>query len=141
MGNGLHYAHCQGIIHRDVKGKNILIDNKGTVKIADFGSAILSKIDDQNAVTVNFESTPLWTAPEVLIEGKFDSKIDVWSTGCVIIEMATAKRPWHECKFETAFQALAHIGNTDKSPEWPQSLSVECQSFIKLCLLRDPKKR
>merc|ERR1712129_355953 len=139
--NGLDYAHRQGIIHRDIKGKNVLIDNKGIVKIADFGSAILQQSGGKNAVSVDFESTPLWTAPEVLTEGIFDAKIDVWSTGCVIIEMATAKRPWHECEFESAFEALHHIGTTDKSPQCPQSLSVECQSFIKMCLQREPSKR
>ena len=42
--------------------------------------------------------------------GKYDHKIDVWSLGCVIIEMTTAKQPWSECNFENPFRALYHIG-------------------------------
>eukprot|EP01084_Bolivina_argentea_P106356 190345_1 len=119
---GLDYAHSRNIIHRDIKGKNILIDNKGIVKIADFGSAILTqnynKEAKQNAYSMDFESTPLWTAPEVLTDGTYDLKIDIWSTGCVMIEMATAQRPWNEINFKSPFQALYHIGNTDAIPAW-----------------------
>ena len=56
--------------------------------------------------------TPLWTAPEVLI-GDYDAKVDCWSLGCVIIEMASAKSPWSECSFQNPFAALYHIGNTN----------------------------
>ena len=114
---GLNYAHKKNIIHRDIKGKNILIDNRGIVKIADFGSAILTEKDSNNknnAYSMDFESTPLWTAPECLNTGQYDAKIDIWSTGCCIIEMATAERPWKECGFNSPFQALFHIGNEEK---------------------------
>eukprot|EP01083_Nonionella_stella_P233972 823837_1 len=141
--NGLHYAHSLNIIHRDIKGKNILIDNKGIVKICDFGNAILTEKDNSNnnSHNIDFESTPLWTAPECLTEGKYDLTIDIWSTGCVIIEMSTGKRPWNEVEFNSPFQALFHIGNSDNIPQWPKSLSIQCQYFIAKCLIRDPKKR
>ena len=142
---GLNYAHQKKIIHRDIKGKNILIDNKGVVKIADFGSAILQEKDSankENAYSMDFEATPLWAAPECLDGiGEYDSKIDIWSTGCCIIEMATAAKPWKECNFKSPFQALHHIGSTDDTPEWPKSLSIKCQTFISKCLQRDPDKR
>jgi len=142
MVQGLHYAHQNHCIHRDIKGKNVLIDDHGLVKIADFGNSILTeKADDENsAFTMDFQATPLWTAPEAF-RGSYDFKYDIWALGCVIIEMASAKHPWSECKFKNAMQALFHIGKTDERPDWPKSLSVICQNFLAKCLQRDPNQR
>ena len=140
MVQGLRYAHSKHIIHRDMKGKNVLIDNHGLVKIADFGNSILTEKDENNAFTMDFEATPLWTAPEAF-KGSYDFKYDIWGMGCVIIEMASAQRPWAECNFKNPMQALFHIGKTKDRPVWPTSLSVACQSFIAKCLVRDPNDR
>jgi serine/threonine protein kinase len=104
----LNYCHGNRIIHRDIKGKNILVDTHGTLKLADFGSA-KQFVEAKAAPSLNYNYTPLWTAPEVLI-GDYTYKIDIWSLGCVIIEMATAKQPWDEENFENPFRALYHIG-------------------------------
>ena len=139
----LEFAHKRKVIHRDIKGKNILISNNGDIKLADFGSAKLADTTlGRNKFTpsLNYNYTPLWTAPEVL-HGDYDDKIDIWSVGCVIIEMSTAKQPWHEMNFENPFAALYHIGQPDNYPSYPSSLSKLCQDFIKLCLTRDPSKR
>lgn len=140
---GLEYAHEQNIIHRDIKGGNILINNQNVIKLADFGSAILTAHGKkENAFQMDFEATPLWTAPEVLVTGKYDSKIDIWSVGCVIIEMATAKKPWSEYSFDNSFAALFHIGQSNERPKWPTNcLSLKCQNFLDLCLKRDPEQR
>jgi serine/threonine protein kinase len=71
---------------------------------------------------LTFAYTPLWTAPEVL-QGQYNSKIDVWSLGCVLVEMLTAQIPWSEEKFDTPFRALFHIGNSGKIPAFPATLS------------------
>lgn len=104
----LNYCHTNRVIHRDIKGKNILVDTHGTLKLADFGSA-KQFVEAKAAPSLNYNYTPLWTAPEVLI-GDYTFKIDIWSLGCVIIEMATAKQPWDEENFENPFRALYHIG-------------------------------
>lgn len=101
---GLEYLHKHGVIHRDIKGANVLVDNNGVCKLADFGSSkklneFLQKEDFRTLIgTVN------WMAPEVILmtgHGRFNEiKIirfaDIWSIGCTIIEMATAKPPWME---------------------------------------------
>ena len=149
--SALKYLHANGVVHRDIKGKNILVDATGNCKLCDFGSAkqfadILSKA----APSIGYNYTPLWTAPEVLL-GNYGRKVDIWSLGCVIIEMATAKPPWSECNFSNPFRALYHIGNTDSIPlipEWfsqtpllPDGETPIGVDFLKKCFERDPDKR
>jgi serine/threonine protein kinase len=137
----LEFMHTHNIIHRDIKGKNILVDTNGNLKIADFGSA--KQVDNfkKDTPTLSYNYTPLWTAPEVVTSGNYDRKVDIWALGCVIIEMGSAKLPWSECKFENPFQILFHIGNATSHPELPNELSETCKDFIKKCLTRDPDER
>ena len=76
-----------------------------------------------------------------MLVGDYNSKVDVWSLGCVIIEMASAKPPWSEQNFENPFRALYHIGNSDAIPAIPDTLSEEGRAFVRLCLTRDPDHR
>ena len=87
-----------------------------------------------------FQYTPLWTAPEV-ITGQYNAKVDVWSLGCVVIEMASGKPPWSEFKFENPYRALYTIGHTDKIPIIPTTLSKAGQDFCRACLQRQPIER
>lgn len=139
----LEYCHAHNVVHRDIKSKNVLVDTVGNVKLGDFGSA--KRFDDmavKAAPSVNFNYTPLWTAPEVLGPvGEYDRKVDIWSLGCVVIEMATAAPPWAEMNFENPFRALFHIGNSKAIPRIPDSLSELAQDFLRLCLQRDPALR
>jgi serine/threonine protein kinase len=65
----------------------------------------------------------------------------VWSLGCVIIEMASAKPPWSEQNFENPFRALYHIGNSEAIPLIPDTLSPVGVAFVKQCLRRNPDER
>jgi serine/threonine protein kinase len=136
----LAYCHSLNVVHRDIKGKNILVDKTGRLKLADFGSAKHFQNMDYVAPTSSYNYTPLWTAPEVLV-GDYNNKVDVWSLGCVIIEMASARAPWSEQNFENPFRALYHIGNSGAIPKIPDGLSPLGVEFVKLCLQRDPDKR
>jgi len=137
----LDYCHSHNVVHRDIKGKNILVDKCGTLKLADFGSAKqFENAMSNDAPSMNYNYTPLWTAPEVL-KGDYNQKIDIWSTGCVMIEMATADKPWAEENFENPFRALYHIGNSEKIPVIPENLSDLGKEFLRLCLCRDPDNR
>ena len=87
---GLEYLHQKGIMHRDIKGANILIDKRGTVKLADFGAS--KKIEDLATVGSGCKSirgTPYWMAPEVIKQTGHGRPADIWSVGCTVIEMAT----------------------------------------------------
>jgi len=141
LSSALAYCHANRVVHRDIKGKNILVDQAGVLKLADFGSAKRFTTDmSREAPSLNYNYTPLWTAPEVLV-GDYNAKVDVWSLGCVIIEMATAKPPWSEQNFENPFRALYHIGNSNSIPKLPTNLSEAGMKLLKWTLTRDPDKR
>lgn len=91
---GLKYLHKQGIVHCDIKCKNILIGSSGAVKLADFGCGKRLINDDEKSSSRSWKGvggTPLWMAPEVVRNEGLDFSADIWSLGCTVIEMATGK--------------------------------------------------
>ncbi|KAE9606561.1 putative mitogen-activated protein kinase kinase kinase STE-STE11 family [Lupinus albus] len=133
---GLSYLHGKGIVHRDIKGANILMDPNGTVKLADFGTA---KHIKGKSCPFSLKGSPHWMAPEI-IQNPSDCNlsVDIWSLGCTILEMATTKPPWS--KFE-GVAVMYKLGNTDEVPIIPSYLSKEGRDFLRLCLQREPKCR
>ncbi|KAJ6575023.1 hypothetical protein B0H19DRAFT_623877 [Mycena capillaripes] len=91
---GLEYLHSKGILHRDLKSDNILVEMSGVCKISDFG--ISKRTDDQNDAHTAMQGTVFWMAPEVINTQKkgYSFKIDIWSIGCVVLEMWAGTRPW-----------------------------------------------
>ncbi|KAJ7063333.1 ste11-like protein [Mycena amicta] len=128
---GLNYLHEQDIIHRDIKGANILVDNKGGVKISDFG--ISKKKVDDNLLTGNRVNRPslqgsvFWMAPEVVKQTGHTPKADIWSVGCLVVEMLTGEHPWATL---TQMQAIFKIGSSAK-PTIPTDISSDAQDFLK----------
>ncbi|KAH0453366.1 hypothetical protein IEQ34_017690 [Dendrobium chrysotoxum] len=136
---GLEYLHKNGIIHRDIKGANILVDNKGCIKLADFGaSKQVAKLATMTAAK-SMKGTPYWMAPEVILQTGHTFSADIWSVGCTVIEMATGKPPWSQQYQEVA--ALFHIGTTKSHPPIPEHLSSEAKHFLLKCLQKEPKLR
>lgn len=137
---GLTYLHANGVIHRDLKCANILVDGEGVVKLADFGcSAQYDTSLQQSALLTSLKGSILWMAPEVMRQSGYGRKADIWSLGCTVIEMLTAKPPWP--MFEDVIQAITRIGLSGDTPEVPEGVSQEAKEFLNLCLRRDPKER
>ncbi|KAJ1690190.1 hypothetical protein LUZ63_014345 [Rhynchospora breviuscula] len=135
--NGLAYLHSMNIMHRDIKGANLLVDAKGVVKLADFGMA---KHLSGLAPNLSLKGTPYWMAPEVVqatlnTEG-YDTAVDIWSLGCTIIEMFTGEHPWEGLEGPAAMFKVMH---TD--PQIPEELSPEGKDFLHLCFKRNPAER
>ncbi|XP_078439481.1 mitogen-activated protein kinase kinase kinase NPK1-like [Wolffia australiana] len=136
---GLEYLHQNGIIHRDIKGANILVDNKGCIKLVDFGaSKQVAKLATLNAAK-SMKGTPYWMAPEVIVQTGHSFSADIWSVGCTVIEMATGKPPWSQQYQEVA--VLYHIGTTKSHPPIPEHLSPEAKDFLLKCLQKEPNLR
>eukprot|EP01064_Diplonema_japonicum_P034455 TRINITY_DN7140_c0_g1_i1.p1 TRINITY_DN7140_c0_g1~~TRINITY_DN7140_c0_g1_i1.p1 ORF type:complete len:712 (+),score=128.59 TRINITY_DN7140_c0_g1_i1:56-2191(+) len=142
--SGIGYLHTKGIIHRDIKGDNVLVDtNEGVCKISDFGSAkqLGGTLDRTVAKTVT--GTPNWMAPEVITNAgtaEHSAKVDIWSIGCTAVEILDEGRPpWPV--FETHWAAIYHIGKADATPDIPGWMSYDCKDFVSQCLQRDPTLR
>ncbi|CAL5415863.1 unnamed protein product [Camellia sinensis] len=136
---GVEYLHRNGIMHRDIKGANILVDNKGCIKLADFGAS--KKVVELATMTgaKSMKGTPYWMAPEVILQTGHSFSADIWSVGCTVIEMATGKPPWSQQYQEVA--ALLHIGTTKSHPPIPEHLSAEATDFLLKCLQKEPNLR
>ncbi|WCJ43158.1 NPK1-related protein kinase 1 [Euphorbia peplus] len=136
---GLEYLHRNGIMHRDIKGANILVDNKGCIKLADFGAS--KQVVELATISgaKSMKGTPYWMAPEVILQTGHSFSADIWSVACTVIEMATGKPPWSQQYQEVA--ALFHIGSTKSHPEIPEHLSDDAKDFLLNCLHKEPNMR
>eukprot|EP01064_Diplonema_japonicum_P035697 TRINITY_DN7820_c0_g1_i1.p1 TRINITY_DN7820_c0_g1~~TRINITY_DN7820_c0_g1_i1.p1 ORF type:complete len:942 (+),score=108.03 TRINITY_DN7820_c0_g1_i1:30-2828(+) len=143
---GLDYLHSRGVVHRDIKGDNILIDtSEGVCKISDFGSSkkIQKTCGQQQTIAKTITGTPNWMAPEMITDitnTVHDEKVDVWSIGCTVVEILNkGNPPWPE--FPTQWAAIYHIANSGNIPEVPSFLSKVCADFVLMCLRRNSSDR
>lgn len=138
---GLEYLHTRHplVLHRDIKGANILVGLNGEVKLADFGCSKRTVDTMMQTRGMAVGSVP-WMAPEVIQQTGYGRRSDIWSFGCVIIEMATAKQPWGGA-FDNHIAAAFRIMRSEATPQPPECLSEGCRDFIRQCTQRDKNLR
>ena len=174
---GLAYLHENHIVHRDIKAANILLKEDGSVKVSDFGTAMLSEIDEGNSSSsgagggplsspatannatplsgrsgksVPLQGTALFLAPEVVNESLPTEASDIWSLGCLVIELATGQYPWSELTDAMIEPPNDHaIAFFISQAQSPPSLNPtycpaatlaneELRDFLSQCLSMDP---
>ncbi|EEP81075.1 MSTP094 protein [Uncinocarpus reesii 1704] len=168
MLEGLAYLHQAGIVHRDIKPANILLDHNGVIKYVDFGAAMIiarqgktlkamdqygGNYKDANGVAKDHAQrknqksvtgTPMYMSPELVRgevgQGDRHGSMDIWSLGCVLLEMATGLRPWAGIDNEWAIMYKIAQGNQPHLPT-PDQLSEMGIDFIKRCFEIDAAKR
>ena len=149
MLEGLKYLHENGIIHRDLKCANVLVDNMGVIKLSDFGASkrIVCNVDENgnldpndNFILKSVKGSPYWMAPEVIKRTGYGAPADIWGLGCCVFEMLTSKPPWSELG-KDAKKIMEIIKNAPSPPSYPKDISNECKNFLDYCFEKDSSKR
>ncbi|NXK29076.1 M3K19 kinase, partial [Arenaria interpres] len=140
---GVAYLHDNCVVHRDIKGNNVMLMPNGIVKLIDFGCARrlawVSLSGTQSEMLKSVHGTPYWMAPEVINESGYGRKSDIWSVGCTVFEMATGKPPLASMdRIAAMFYIGAHRG---LMPSLPDRFSGTAVDFVRACLTRDQHER
>jgi serine/threonine protein kinase len=151
--SGLDYLHENHILHRDIKGSNLLVNDEGVVKLADFGaSKRLANLQADLMMSMTVRGTPYFMAPEVF-EEKYSSKADIWSVGCVAYQMATGSPPWKDqglsnpislfnyIKRQGGAPSMTYAGDAELLSEGEKHVRTLFEAFMEKCFHQDPSKR
>uniref|UniRef100_A0A8C1EG85 Protein kinase C n=1 Tax=Cyprinus carpio carpio TaxID=630221 RepID=A0A8C1EG85_CYPCA len=131
---GLQFLHSKGIVYRDLKLDNILLDIDGHIKIADFGMCKENIFGE--ARTCTFCGTPDYIAPEILLGQKYGISVDWWSFGVLLYEMLIGQSPFHGHDEEELFQSI----RTD-DPCYPRWLTRDARDILVKLFVREPERR
>lgn len=123
-------------------GANIFLTSDGNLKLGDFGCCAKLKNHTTMPGEINaFVGTPAYMAPEVFTRNPVEGHgraADIWSVGCVVLEMLTGKRPWPD--LDNSYQIMFRVG-MGEAPEIPDDLPEEGHDFVNRCLQHDPRLR
>eukprot|EP01087_Luapelamoeba_hula_P017030 TRINITY_DN5325_c0_g1_i2.p1 TRINITY_DN5325_c0_g1~~TRINITY_DN5325_c0_g1_i2.p1 ORF type:complete len:775 (+),score=121.98 TRINITY_DN5325_c0_g1_i2:65-2389(+) len=123
---GLQYLHSRHIVHRDIKGSNILLSKSGSVKLGDFGVSATMRDNEKRFSVVG---TPFWMAPEVVEMSGHSIHSDIWSVGSLVSELVTGEPPYFNQPPMAAMFRLV----SDAHPPIPSTVSTNLQSFLAAC--------
>ncbi|XP_038586662.1 mitogen-activated protein kinase kinase kinase kinase 2 isoform X2 [Micropterus salmoides] len=139
---GLYHLHETGKMHRDIKGANILLTERGDVKLADFGVA--AEISASVAKRKSFIGTPYWMAPEVAAvekKGGYNHLCDIWAVGITAIELGELQPPMFDLHPMRALMLMSKSNFQPPRLKDKTKWSAAFQSFVKMALIKSPRKR
>lgn len=138
LASALKYMRDENVSHFDLKPQNILLASRKNpvLKIGDFG---LAQLMPESESASKVKGSPLYMAPEILLEKKYDAKVDLWSVGVILYECLFGNAPYSSATMEELIQRI----KSDKQIKLPPNTSVspKCQDLLVRCLERDPHKR
>eukprot|EP01123_Difflugia_compressa_P007177 TRINITY_DN19742_c0_g1_i1.p1 TRINITY_DN19742_c0_g1~~TRINITY_DN19742_c0_g1_i1.p1 ORF type:complete len:204 (+),score=29.40 TRINITY_DN19742_c0_g1_i1:32-613(+) len=133
----LHHMHVMHCVHRDIKSDNILLNHKGQVKLADFG--FLCQLTKEKSKRTSIIGTPYWMPPEIISGQEYGTKVDIWSLGIMLIEMAEGEPPYMDYP---PLRALFMISTKGIPPlkeqnKWSSSMI----DFLNKCITHEHEQR
>ncbi|KAG7283213.1 hypothetical protein CRUP_004955 [Coryphaenoides rupestris] len=131
---GLQFLHSKGIIYRDLKLDNVMLDHEGHIKIADFGMCKENVFGENRATT--FCGTPDYIAPEILLGQKYSFSVDWWSFGVLLYEMLIGQSPFHGDDEDELFESIRM-----DTPHFPRWITKEAKDLMEKLFERDPSRR
>uniref|UniRef100_G3N6T3 Protein kinase C n=1 Tax=Gasterosteus aculeatus aculeatus TaxID=481459 RepID=G3N6T3_GASAC len=131
---GLQFLHTKGIIYRDLKLDNVMLDHEGHIKIADFGMCKENVFGENRATT--FCGTPDYIAPEILLGQKYSFSVDWWSFGVLLYEMLIGQSPFHGDDEDELFESIRM-----DTPHYPRWINKEAEDLLERLFERDPTRR
>ncbi|KAL2570484.1 hypothetical protein GLYMA_18G244200v4 [Glycine max] len=143
---GLSLVHRFGVVHCDLKPDNILLFPSGEendvdyqLKIADFGlSRTKDEVFDADFWKIKFRGSPFYMSPESVM-GRIETPLDIWSLGCMVIEMMTGFPAWNH--IPTTRDLMFKLAFLKEAPPLPSGLSSLCQDFLNKCFVKDSAQR
>ncbi|NXK67712.1 PAK1 kinase, partial [Sylvietta virens] len=133
---GLAFLHANQVIHRDIKGDNILLGRDGAVKLADFG--LCAVLGSEHSKRRSLVRTPCWMAPEVVRRQPYGPKVETWSLGIMGIEMAKGEAPYIRQTSARAYYLISTQGAPDVHK---LGLPSALCDFLGCCLQMDADRR
>jgi serine/threonine-protein kinase OSR1/STK39 len=166
----LSYLHVNGLVHRDIKAANLLLDDDGTVLVGDLGVAASLSDEDAHNHAANipihrkateeaetplpklssgtlgkrksFVGTPCWMAPEVIAQKQYDASADIWSLGITALELCNGRAPYSRDTPTRILQKILHNdAPTLDRKAGKYQYSREFKEVIESCLVKDPSQR
>ncbi|KAJ8608434.1 hypothetical protein CTAYLR_009595 [Chrysophaeum taylorii] len=142
VAKGLAYLHREKIVHRDIKGANVLVSDQGVAKLSDFGTSMMLADNTTAAGAKTLCGTPYYMAPEVMKGETYGRKADIWSFGGLLLQMATGSPPWKCMNFQSIPQLLIHVITFDRPPPLDSyDLGPDLKALILRCFEFDPSRR
>eukprot|EP00759_Apiculatamorpha_spiralis_P036388 PhF_6_TR36540/c0_g1_i1/m.53888/K11228/STE11; mitogen-activated protein kinase kinase kinase len=132
------YIHELGIVHRDIKAANVLLGQGEVAKLSDFGCA--SRLDDKGETT-GVAGSIRWMAPEMPSKKPYGTEVDIWSLGCLMIELLTGKAPFSDKSTLELHSWLTKLPVGTSAPHGCVNVSNKCDEFLRACLQVTPEWR